>query len=349
MSKCATPALRNASSTALRHAGKRAGRTRLAHAFGAERIVRARHPRVDRFDAGHQVGARHAIIHEARGDELTVGGIVMAGFAEHLTGALHDTANELTVGKLRIDHRADVIDRSVTQDFHRPGVGIDLHFRHMRAAREGARDVALGDGVKRMRLVLRVAVDDLAHGDAAVGAGNREDAVGEHQIAGARLQRRRRQSLRLVDNHIGGNLVGAALRHGRTRADRRRANELGPFRIARLEKDAFGVQAQPLRDHVGKDGLMPLPAGPGDVVQHEIAIRLEQHRHRVLGHATAARGFHEHATADATQLLSLLRLPAADLEAVPVGGFTRLGGERRENRRCRIRCRYASCTASALS
>ena len=72
--------------------------------------------------------------------QLPVVGIVLAIFAEHLTRALRDAADDLAIGQNLIDDIADIVAGGVAHHVNLAGVGIDLDFDDMRAARECQRD-----------------------------------------------------------------------------------------------------------------------------------------------------------------------------------------------------------------
>src|SRR6185437_5462262 len=111
-------------------------RARFAAALDAERIGWT--DRLDRLDLvrGQVVGARHAIVHEARRQELAVAVIVRA-FEERLTDALGDAAVHLAFDDHRIDELAEVVDRGPTLDGYDAGLRIDLDLADVYARREG--------------------------------------------------------------------------------------------------------------------------------------------------------------------------------------------------------------------
>ena len=89
---------------------RRGDRARFAAALDAERIGRTE--RLDRLDLERRqvVGARHAIVHEARRQQLAVA-VVMRAFEQRLADALGDAAMHLAFDDHRIDELAEVVDR----------------------------------------------------------------------------------------------------------------------------------------------------------------------------------------------------------------------------------------------
>ena len=102
----------------------------------AERIGRTR--RLDRVDRERRqvVGARHAIVHVARRQELPVA-VVVRGLHQRLADALRDAAMHLALDDHRIDELAEVVDRGPAVDRHDAGLRIDLEFADVDAGREG--------------------------------------------------------------------------------------------------------------------------------------------------------------------------------------------------------------------
>ena len=118
------------------HRGRRSDRARFAATLEAERIGRAR--RGDGRDIVRRqiVGARHGVVHEARGDELPVR-VVSRAFQQRLTDALRDSAMHLPLDDHRVDQFAEIIDGRPTIDGHDAGLRIDFEFADMHARREG--------------------------------------------------------------------------------------------------------------------------------------------------------------------------------------------------------------------
>src|SRR5688572_4039622 len=153
-----------------------ADRARLAAAFDAERVVRARRlARVD-LELRYIARARDAVVHERAGDELA-GGLVAAALGERLADALGEPAVHLPFDDHRIDDLSEVVDRGERRDLRRAGVAVHLHFAHVAARGEGevgrvVEGVLVQTGLE---LVERVVVrhvggkGDLAEGLLAVG------------------------------------------------------------------------------------------------------------------------------------------------------------------------------------
>src|SRR5882757_5688626 len=109
--------------------------TGFAAALGAERIGAARRGIVEGdSDRRDVVGARHAVILVARGQQLAFLAVGDA-FIERLADALRDAAMDLAGHQHRIDGNADVIDRGIAHHLADAGFGIDLDFADMRAVR----------------------------------------------------------------------------------------------------------------------------------------------------------------------------------------------------------------------
>ena len=91
---------------------------------------------VSTLERGQVVGARHAIVHEARRQELAVV-VVMRAFEQRLTHALGDAAVNLALDDHRIDQLAEVVDRGPPVDRHDAGLRIDFELADVNARREG--------------------------------------------------------------------------------------------------------------------------------------------------------------------------------------------------------------------
>src|ERR1700674_1818160 len=111
---------------------------------------------VDGVDGEKEVGARHDVIHEAAGKQLTISFIVEAIFAEDLSGALHHSAVQLAVGENVIYDVSDIVDSRVVDNRDPSGLAIDFDLGDMRSAWECASDRRLGDGVERMRSLRQI-------------------------------------------------------------------------------------------------------------------------------------------------------------------------------------------------
>ena len=121
-----------------------------------------------------------------------------------------------------------------------------------------------------------------------------------------------------------------ALRQDGARADRRRADERRPVRIARAAFDSRRVEPEPAPHQLGEHRLVALAARPCDVVQNELAVAVEADRRLVLGDAAAAGRLEEQGAADAAELSAPRRLGAARRKAVPVARAFRALDEARE-------------------
>ena len=130
---------------------------------------------------------------------------------------------QLPLQQQRVDHRADIIDDDVAEQFRGPRLGVDLHFRDMAAIGEGA---VLRAGDKRGPETELGAIGQRAGGvagprqrldpDAAIGARHAKDAVGEFDIPRCCFQQMRRDLspagdhlLRRADQRATGSHHGA--------------------------------------------------------------------------------------------------------------------------------------------
>ena len=123
---------------------------------------------IDGVNSAKEVGARHDVIHEAAGKELTICCTVEAVFAEDLSGALHHSAMQLAVGENVIDDVSDIVDCRVINNRDPTGLAIDFDLGDMRTTRECAHDRHLGDGIERMRSLRRASLQDFREGDRAI-------------------------------------------------------------------------------------------------------------------------------------------------------------------------------------
>ena len=181
--------------------------------------------------------------------------------------ALRDAAADLPFEQERVHHRADIVDDMVAKDLDLAGLGVDFEFADMHAVREilvaggigGARDEtglhALGQAFRVPRLG-----GDAAQRNGPVGAGDREDAVGEVDIGLGGFEQMRGDRFRLLDDAVGRH------QHGRA-AQRRRARAAGALAerdlvgIALDVGDLIGVEAEPVAHQLLEDGLVPHALG----------------------------------------------------------------------------------------
>ena len=113
MSSSRTPSGSSACMMAIITAGIAPTRARLAGALGTQRIACGRHRIADDRDVAHVVGARHAVIHETRSQQLAGSRFVDHLLHQDLADALRDAAMDLPGERQRIDHRADVVDHEI--------------------------------------------------------------------------------------------------------------------------------------------------------------------------------------------------------------------------------------------
>src|SRR5262245_57697439 len=70
--------------------------------------------------------ARHPVIHERAGDELSGVGTVDHLFQQSFADALRDRAMKLPLESQRIDDNSDIVDRAKTQQFDPAGFQLDF-------------------------------------------------------------------------------------------------------------------------------------------------------------------------------------------------------------------------------
>src|SRR5260221_7319516 len=160
---------------AIGDAGRPADRAGFAATLGAQRIGAAGCGVVDRhLDRRNVVGARHAVILIARGQQLSFG-VVGHALIQRLSDALRDAAVHLPRHQHRIDGNADVVDRGVANDLADAGLRIDFDFADMRAVRP-ARPVDLAFAIDAQPRAFFVP-GDIEQTDPLVGADHREHAI----------------------------------------------------------------------------------------------------------------------------------------------------------------------------
>src|SRR5437762_6838695 len=89
----------------------RADRPAFTAALDAERIARRGRLNESGVERWHIVSARHAVVHEARGQELTGIRLIDDMLAERLSDALGETAMDLALNDHRIDYDAAIVSR----------------------------------------------------------------------------------------------------------------------------------------------------------------------------------------------------------------------------------------------
>ena len=81
--------------------------------FDAERIGLARHVARLEIEIRHVGGARHRVVHEARGQQLAGGLVVDGVLHQRLADALHHAAMHLAREQQRIERGAEIVDDDV--------------------------------------------------------------------------------------------------------------------------------------------------------------------------------------------------------------------------------------------
>src|SRR5262245_45604565 len=177
---------------------RRTDRAGFADALDPERIGLAGHFLQFRLHVRHRVGARHAVVHEAAGEQLSGLAIVDLVFQQRLAETLHDPAVNLAANDQRIENAAEVVDDEIAVDHHLAGFRVYLQLADMRAVgmtgRIGAEAATrletdaelVGEGSHR-----RIGgLGDVDDGDRLVGADDAILAVLELDIGRVRLHQR---------------------------------------------------------------------------------------------------------------------------------------------------------------
>src|SRR2546428_226585 len=121
-----------------------AGRPPFPDAFDAHRVVGTGRDSSIGFEHRQVGGGGEEVGREVAGQQLPVL-VVDDAFVERLGEPLRDRAVHLAVDDHRIDHRAAVVDRDVTEDGDRTGLPVDVDLREERAKGED-----LGGGGKTL-------------------------------------------------------------------------------------------------------------------------------------------------------------------------------------------------------
>ena len=137
-------------------------------------------------------------------------GVEMDVLEQQLADPLGDAAADLAFEQERVHHRADIVDDAVVQDLDLAGLGVDFEFADMHAVREVLLPGGIGGAGDETRLhavgqVFRVPRlgGDPAERHGAVGAGNREDPVGEIDVGLRGFEQMRGDGFRLLDDPVG--------------------------------------------------------------------------------------------------------------------------------------------------
>ncbi|MEA3192053.1 MAG: aerobic carbon-monoxide dehydrogenase large subunit, partial [Betaproteobacteria bacterium] len=184
------------------------------------------------------------------------------------------TAVDLALDDHRVDDVAEVVDGGPLGDRHDAGLGVDLDLADVDAGREGeVRRVVEGALLQpRLELLPRELVrdvglqGDLAEAEGAVGAGDRELAVLELDVALARLEHVAGDLLALGDDLVDGLVDRRHADGARARAVGAHA-ELHLVGIAVHDGDGLDRHAEPVGDELGEGGLVALA----------VAVRAGQH------------------------------------------------------------------------
>src|SRR5439155_3118547 len=162
------------------------------------------------------------LIHEAAGQVLPRFAVVDDLLHQSLAQPLRDAAMDLALEADRVHHRADVVDDDVADDLQRAGIGVDLNLTDMAAigigvvvGGEGAGLVEAAFEAWRQAAGLERGLGDVGDVDAAVGAGDREIAVGEFYVGGGGFEQMRRNAFALGDDLVGRHPQGRAADHRR--------------------------------------------------------------------------------------------------------------------------------------
>ena len=303
----------------------------LAHTLGAQRVHLGRHLPRRQPEVRVIGGARHLVVHEARGQHLAGFRVEDNHLAQRLANPLHHAAMDLPGNQHRIQHLAEFLHRTVAHDFGHAGVRIDFHLADMRAVGEGHGgggefagfdQPAFLTGRDVLRIVCRA--PDIGQGDRPVGAGDAEAAGFQLHIDHRRFQQFRGELAGGFDHLVGR-------RHHRVAADAQRARPAVAL-AAGQQVGVAGFVAHHVHRHtetVGDDlaegGLQPLahrhrpgPQGQGAVLgQAELGLVLGGTQEGAAGDLDAV------AQPDAAQLAPCLGLGATRRKTVVLGEFGR--------------------------
>ena len=119
----------------VRNRGSRTGRPTFPDAFDAHRVVGTGRDSSLGFEHRQVGGGGEEVGREVAGQQLPVL-VVDDAFVERLGEPLRDRAVHLAVDDHRIDHRAAVVDRDVTEDGDRTGLPVDVDLREVRTKGE---------------------------------------------------------------------------------------------------------------------------------------------------------------------------------------------------------------------
>ena len=136
MSMCFTPNSLSASTAAETMHGVEPSVPASPTPFAPSGLHRRRRHRAVELEAREVGGARHRVVHERSGQELTV--FVVDGFFDHrLADALRQPAVNLSFDDQRIDQVSGIVDRDELQQRRLAGLAIDFEHRDVAAERIG--------------------------------------------------------------------------------------------------------------------------------------------------------------------------------------------------------------------
>src|SRR5262249_2219973 len=157
------------------------------------------------------VDTRPAVRLEGAGKQLPGIAMVDALLAVNLAEALHQPAVDLRLDQDVVVDFSAVVDREITNDLERAGIGIDLDLSHVSAAWKSSRGIDLGDDVERMRSVAGILAGHLLESDRKVGPPHAVAAALKHKIVGGDLELFRRQCHAVADHLPGADRQRAAV------------------------------------------------------------------------------------------------------------------------------------------
>src|SRR5215831_10843178 len=245
----------------------------LARPLRAEEVQRRRRGVRADLERAQIIGARHAVVHERRREELPRLPVVDDLLHQRLPRALRDAAVDLTLERQRIDHRADVVDHDVRGQPDLARLGIDLDLADVTACRVGERRrrvrpglVEAGFDAGRQPLDAERRFRHLLERHRAVGTGHDEPPRSELHVGLGGLEQMGRDPLPFDDQLVRRDPErGAADRH-RARAERTDA-ERHPVGVAVHVPDVVRMEPEALMDELLEHRFVPLP----------LALRAQEH------------------------------------------------------------------------
>src|SRR5262245_14199524 len=247
--------------------GGRRNDAALPHALDAELVHDGGVIEGHHVECRNLVGSRHAVVHEAPGEELTLG-IEDEGFTQRCPDALNDAAVELALDDHGIDRAPAIVDGGVPQQGRH--AGLDIHLQHASVGAERPRHragVEEGAGVETG--ASRGGEGRTPHGcacqlterHAAFGKpGDVCASVHEHHVVGRAFERLGGDASRAIGDVAAGPRDGGTGDGGDAARDRAHS-ETDHAGVAADHDDALRWHAELGRADLGQRGLVRLPLG----------------------------------------------------------------------------------------